>query len=1014
MLKFLTTHKYLPLFALFVLIGFSSVAQRTNFRFHEYNKQNKLNEELVKSTSQDSLGIYYFATDGGVYSLINDQFNQFELPEGKSQYFKELFKLNSGKLLAVSDDAIYQVNPSFEKNDIELIIECNFDPSAPKYPKHAFEDHENRIWITDFNHIFRLNGGTIEKYTMDEKNLTSSYARSFQFLECDNGNLIVVSQKGFFYKYESKTNSFKESIFKPEFLVHSSFKIGANEFLLGTSKGIVKIIFDFNGRVVHNEVISKDILASCFERISENRILAGTWFQGLVEIELSDEHRFYPVSGFPYFTINGLFKDDFGKFWVATNSGAIVMEKKFFTSQFLTANSEYVASIRKNTKGEIVCAGRSHLYKVIDDQRVQIQDFEIEGSLNVFQNYGDYMLIGTESGELHLFQDSTFVKTLTISNQAITDIEYETSSEVWIVSDKELFKVNLDEETIHSYLDQFNDRRIVQDICFHKNNILFVGGEYEHSYLYSYNRETDSFENISKELPIKITGDFWIRDLEPVKDTIYIGSSSGLFKYYDSKIEEIDLGDINRGEINAIAVDQYNALWITTSKGVIRKRKDDISLFTPDQGLPSKTFTIGNLLVDDKGYLWVGTSNGLAYAHVSDSIPETPKPIVHVAKEETQFIYPNTQLEVTTGAMLLLDVTATIYPQKQNQFQYCILKGEAKITDWKELSGKNQVIVSDLEPGDYQICIRCKHEGNYAWSDHRIIPLKVNQVWYLRWYTLLSELIVILLLVFATNEYSKQRAKQHMAILEKEVSERTVQLQDANQSLLLANKAKDRFLSIIGHDLRNPFNAIRGFSKMLLHDGDMLSDEEKKELLEMIHKSSDDTFKLLESLLEWANVQKGNFKLNKVEFDLATVLQNNLESHQILASLKDIHIKGDFESILVDADKSMVDTCIRNLISNAIKFSFPGQNIELRAMKKDKFAIVQVKDQGVGMSEKQVKQLFKIDSIFTSEGTANETGTGFGLMLSKEFVEMNGGQIRVSSVKDKGTSFYFSIPLKKW
>ena len=193
----------------------------------------------------------------------------------------------------------------------------------------------------------------------------------------------------------------------------------------------------------------------------------------------------------------------------------------------------------------------------------------------------------------------------------------------------------------------------------------------------------------------------------------------------------------------------------------------------------------------------------------------------------------------------------------------------------------------------------------------------------------------------------------------------------------------------------------------------MLSEEEKKELTEMIYKSSDDTFKLLESLLQWANVQKGKFKLNKEVFDLADVMYTNLELHKNLASLKDINVEGEFDSLMVDADKAMIDTVIRNLMSNAIKFSYANQTILLKAIKNEDYAIVQVKDEGVGMTETQVKKLFKIDTMFTSEGTANETGTGFGLMLSKEFVNMNGGQIRVSSVKGKGTSFYFSIPLQK-
>ena len=994
---------------LLLFASLSSFGIQTNFRFHEYNKQNKLNQELVKSICQDSLGIYYVATDGGVFSLINDNFIPFKLPEGKSHYFKELLKLKNNKIVAVSDDAIYLITPSFESSKMELLIECNLDPAAPKYPKHVFEDSKGMLWITDYNNIFRYNGNTIEKYEMGKKNITSSYARSFQFMECDNGNLIVISQKGWIYYYDEAKNIFVPISRKPDFLVHSAFKLGDNDFLLGSSKGILKVSFDDNANLIAEDLIIKDVIVSSFEKLANNSFLAGTWFQGLIEFKLGEDQQFYPVSGFPYFTVNDIFKDEFGKYWVSTNSGAIVMEEKFFSSQFLTANSDYVASLTANQYGQVFFAGRNKIYKIIDHKTIETKAIAFDGSANVLKVIGDVMLIGTEAGFLDVYQGSVLLTSLKLTDQPVTAIEVISDKEAWLVSNKELFRVNLIDGTSKSYLNQFQGKRIVQDICLTGNKDLFIGGESEQSYLFKYNRKEDKITNLSQDFDFNIFGDLWIRDMKLDKDVLYLGSSAGLLKY-DGTISRVNLGDMTDNEINGIAVDQFDALWLTTSKGVIRKRKDDVSLFTPDQGLPSKTFTTKNLLIDSKGYLWVGTSNGLAFAHVSDSIPATPKPIVHLAKEVSQYINPDTSLEISTNSMLLLDVTATIYPQKQNQFQYCIQKAGVKITDWKALSSKNQILVSDLSPDDYKICIRCKHEGNYAWSNYRIVPLKVHQVWYLQWYILMLELFLIILLVYLTSLYSKKRAQKHLQEMELLVSKRTVQLQDANQNLLSANKAKDRFLSIIAHDLKNPFNAIRGFSKLLVQDDEFLTEEEKKELIEMIYKSSDDTFKLLENLLEWANVQKGNFKLNREEFDLEEVMTNNLDLHKSLASLKEVKVVGHFESVKINADKAMVDTVIRNLMSNAIKFSFAGKEIELNAKNEDGNVIIQVKDQGVGMTEEQMNKLFKIDTVFTSEGTANETGTGFGLMLCKEFVELNEGKIWVESIKDKGTSFFFSIP----
>lgn len=1001
-------------FFILLLISFSisTLGQRTNFRFYQYNKDNKLNEELVKSIHQDSLGVYYFATDKGLISLVKDHFIPVEVQEGKNQFYKSLFKRKNGDLLALSDDGIYKITQTSIGNKADLLFLCNTDSILPKYPKEFFEDQNDELWLTDFNHIYRLKGSDFEQYQMDKKNQTTSYARSFQFLECDNGKLMVVSQSGWFYQFDRKNNQFKESGFNLDLVVNSSFKIGSNEFLLGTSLGIYRLILDFNGQVVHHELINESIMASCFQELSENKLLVGTWFQGILEIDLSEDFKVYPIGGFPCFTVNNIFLDDFGKFWIATNSGTVVMEKKFFSYQFRSTNSEYISSINLNEDGNVNFSGRKHIYKISNDEQIQNINLEFEGSINVFKKRNNISLLGTEQGYLYVYKNDELHLKLAIANKPITSIEIVSDREAWLVSDKELFHINLNSGLIKSYLQSFRGQRIVQDILLDKETNLFIGAEYKNSYLFKFDVVSKKVENISTSIDFDINEDFWVIDLEFDEDTLYMGTSSGLLKYWGEGIERVDLRDMTNSEVNSVAIDRHHSFWMTTSKGVIRKREKDLSLFTPEQGLPSKTFTNRNLKFDSNDHLWVGTSNGIAYASICDSIPKTPKPEVSRTDGGSQFDLKNGKVKINANSMLLLDVTATIYPQKQNQFQYCTVKGNEKIIDWKELSDKNQIVIPGLKTGKYKICIRGKHEGNYRWSEHRIVELNVAQVWYLRWYVLLVDFLLILVLIFLTNKYSQKRAQQNLIELEKQVSERTVQLQDLNKHLVSANVAKDKFLSIIAHDLRNPFNAIRGFSKILLKDSDILSEEDRTELIETIYRSSDDTFKLLESLLEWANVQKGNFKLNSENFDLKTILEKNLGLHKSLGSLKGLTLIGDFNRAIVKADKAMIDTVIRNLLSNAIKYSKPNQIIKLQSIEANGFIVVQVTDQGVGMTEKQLKNLFKIDTVTTSEGTANETGTGFGLMLSKEFVELNGGKIWVESEKNKGTSFFFSIPRK--
>lgn len=986
-------------------------AQRTDFRMHEYSKQNNIGEELIKSTCQDSTGIYYFAADGGIYSFLNDQFRLFDIPKGKSEYFKKIIELKSGKLLAISDDGIYQISPALKNINCRLIYDFKDQPNTPKYLKNVYEDRKGDIWLSDYMDVYRIQEGRIHKYEMGKNNLTSSYARSFHFLDCDNGNLIVVSQPGNFYKYNTKEDRFIQIKYRDKAKVHSAFKIGANEFLLGTSKGIYKYIFDFKGSIVHRELISRNIIASCFAKLSENRVLAGTWFQGVVEIELNESHSYYHVGGFPYFAVNDIYKDHYGKFWVSTNSGVVVMEKKFFSTQFLSSNSQYVVSMCLDSNQEVQFTSRDHFYNTKDHSEIITDTVKIKGSINVFREKFGIRVIGTEQGSIIIKQEGKESQNIILTQKPVSKIEIVSPKLAWVVANKILFKIDLENVNSRSYEGSFYSHPIVQDICIDQQGKLYVGGEYKDAYLFEYNEEKDQFTNISVNIPFDDMADFWVKDLKYHRDTLFIATSTGLFTYNNNQIKLVDLGKMSRMEINSVTHDKYHSIWVNNSHGIIRKNRGGVNLFGLHQGLPSKTFTSHNLLIDKYNYLWVGTSNGIAYAKIDREIPETPMPIVFLASDEETILDHTDEIQLMAKSLLVLNVTASIYPQKQNIFQYCIYKDGQKITRWKLLSAKNQILISNLDQGNYVLHVKCKHEGNYIWSKARMIPLKVSLAWYYKWYTVFAGISLIVLIVFFRDYYHKKKTIENLQELERQVSDRTLQYQKANRQLEEANTAKDRLMSIIAHDLRNPFNAIRSFSKMLLDADDVFTKEDRNDMLESIYKSSDDTFKLLESLLQWANVQKGNFKMNREVFDIAEIVKTNLDLHRGLALVKEIRLDGSYAKYKVNADRAMIDTVVRNLLSNAIKYSYEKQNIHLEVVKKKAFLEISICDEGVGMNQEQIENLFKVDTVSSRMGTANETGTGFGLMLCKEFVELNGGKIWVESTEGEGTCFYFTVML---
>lgn len=228
------------------------------------------------------------------------------------------------------------------------------------------------------------------------------------------------------------------------------------------------------------------------------------------------------------------------------------------------------------------------------------------------------------------------------------------------------------------------------------------------------------------------------------------------------------------------------------------------------------------------------------------------------------------------------------------------------------------------------------------------------------------------------------------------------------------NAKKDKFFSILAHDLINPISSIAGISDFLVNFAHTEQSEELLEIAELIQQSSKQVMNLLSNLLEWSRAETGHIKIKSQEFDINQTIKEVVDLFSLTASQKSIELKMiHSEVLLAYTDKSMVSTVLRNLISNAIKFSVPQSVVYITAERYKNDIIVKVRDNGIGMSEVAIQNLFRIDVHHSTRGTENEVGTGLGLILCKEFVEKLGGEIWVKSELNKGSEFYFTIPAIK-
>jgi len=232
-----------------------------------------------------------------------------------------------------------------------------------------------------------------------------------------------------------------------------------------------------------------------------------------------------------------------------------------------------------------------------------------------------------------------------------------------------------------------------------------------------------------------------------------------------------------------------------------------------------------------------------------------------------------------------------------------------------------------------------------------------------------------------------------------------------NEKLLIANAEKDKFFSIIAHDLKGPFNGFLGLTQIMAEELPSLSAVEIRKIAERMRNSAQNLYNLLENLLDWSQIQKGEFPFRLEKIQLNDVVRNSIDMLYESAKRKEIELTVDIaDGLVAFADVNMLQTVIRNLVSNAVKFTGKGGQVKVTAIQtSDEYVELFIRDTGIGMSQSMLDDLFRVDVKTSRTGTEGEPSTGLGLLLCKEFIEKNGGKIGVESEVGKGSVFYFTL-----
>lgn len=250
--------------------------------------------------------------------------------------------------------------------------------------------------------------------------------------------------------------------------------------------------------------------------------------------------------------------------------------------------------------------------------------------------------------------------------------------------------------------------------------------------------------------------------------------------------------------------------------------------------------------------------------------------------------------------------------------------------------------------------------------------------------------------------------KQVHAFIIKDLTEEKKTLKKLEE----VNSALTKFLSIVSHDLRTPFIQVISLTEILTENFEMFSEEDILKYIKLLDKAGKNGYNLLENMMEWSRVMRNKRTFEPKEFNISKTIKQTVDLLDTNAKSKNICVKYPKEEIFAFGDKNMISTILLNLISNAIKFTPQKGKIEIEAVNNEKDTLISVKDNGVGMNQKAIESLFKIDNNYTTKGTEGESGTGLGMLLVFELIKKHKAKIWADSTPDKGSSFYFTLPKK--
>ncbi len=969
--------------------------------FYDEDDSVSLSSNKIRSITESKDGYIWIATSGGGLNKLDpltgesvhfhhkeDDWNSISDNNVNSLVFDNLGRLWIGTDVGLD---LYDIKANLFSH-YELGRE-SFDDNKRLPVRTIIIDRYGIIWIGTTDGLFVLDPVTTEirEYNHD---LTNPISISSGFIniiyEDSEGTIWVGTEDGGLNKYNREKDTFE----------------------------------NYTHNVLDPQSISNNRIWSLYE--DKSKILwIGTKGGGVNKLNLKRK-KFYNMSytsdsesGIPSPSVYAITGDTTGTIWIGTDGGGLCS----FNSKKNKFNYFRTKPYKKNTLSD------DEIWSIHTDKENRIWVGTHSGGVNIIEKVKDKYLI---TNLLHKDNDS-----LSISNNQINKIFEDKNGIIWIGTRNGLNKLipqnNSKKFTFYKYFSNYADTNSLSDnyitSVYHDHLGYIWAGTYAEGLnrIDEKNNKVLRFKNSLANTKTLSNNSINVI-FEDHLGELWIGTKDGL-----NKLNRADLSfkryyrnnGLSSNEVMGILEDNSGNLWISTSNGLSKFNpiNEEFTNFNISDGLLSDGFNFATYK-NPKGKLFFGTNSGVISFFPNEIVLNTYKPPIVITSvkilkdqkwiEKANFVSDLQEikepLELDYNNIITIEFAAFDYTKpSENNFEYKI---EGLDESWVYYGKKRSITITNLEPGDYTFKVRATNSDKLLSDKEVSVKIKVKPpFWKSRGFLFM---MLVLAILGATSIYSFLVKLKTNKILE----EKNHELEDANQRLTksqedlkVLNDTKDKFFSIIAHDLRNPFNPLLALTELLHDDYDTFEDKERREFIKEIRDGAKRLYDLLENLLQWSLSQTQHKEFSKSELGMNELIQRNINLLKINSDKKKIKLVNEVENdVFVLADKDMVNSIVRNLINNAIKFSPEMSQITISCKDMDLEYQFAIKDEGVGVKPEYVDKIFDFGFSKTVINHSKEKGSGLGLILCKEFVEKNDGKIWLESEVKKGSTFYFTIP----